>query len=63
MPTPTLDLTDPNHPTFSYRSGGDIVDGGLQCNCQPSDSACLERCENRAQTLLDASLEVLPADP
>lgn len=57
-----LNLTDPNHPSFSYQSGGTTVNGDVQCGCASTDAACLTRCQNQARRLLDASLAVLPED-
>jgi hypothetical protein len=58
----TLDTSDPTHPTFSYPSDGYTVEGGLQCNCEPSNQECLSRCHVRAQEILDATLAEFPED-
>lgn len=58
-----LNLSNPQHPTFSYQSGGLTVSGGVECNCpEPPTQACLDRCHAAAQRDLDASLSVLPED-
>lgn len=55
-----LNLTDPNHPTWSYPSSGGTVTGGVQCSCGTGDVECLRQCRVTAQAALDAVLAVVP---
>jgi hypothetical protein len=57
-----LDLTNPQHPIFSYPSGGVTIQGGVQCSCPNGDQQCLDRCAGKAQQLLDLDLATFPED-
>ncbi len=58
----SLDIPNPLHPTFTYVSGGGVVNGERECNCEATDTECIRQCHAEAQALLDADLEILQED-